>query len=163
MIGLEAKYITPESIFVNIGERCNVAGSRRFCNLIKKGKFEVFLFKPFLCNMKRMTKFFFKMIKNLCRICLFFIIINCLFNVYYRGSYKLYFKTINNFIVSFYIYKDALAIAKSQVENGAQILDINMDDGLLDGVECMTLFCNLIASEPDISKVKYTRFLLFFS
>ena len=50
--------------------------------------------------------------------------------------------------------KDALAIAKSQVENGAQILDINMDDGLLDGVDCMTLFCNLIASEPDISKVK---------
>ena len=48
-----------------------------------------------------------------------------------------------------------MAIAKSQVENGAQILDINMDDGLLDGVECMTLFCNLIASEPDISKVKY--------
>lgn len=86
--GLEPKYITPESIFVNIGERCNVAGSRRFCNLIKKGKFE-----------------------------------------------------------------DALAIAKTQVESGAQILDINMDDGLLDGVKCMTDFCNLIASEPDISKV----------
>eukprot|EP00111_Clytia_hemisphaerica_P005108 TCONS_00014711-protein len=86
--GLEPKYITPESIFVNIGERCNVAGSRRFCNLIKKGKFE-----------------------------------------------------------------DALAIAKSQVENGAQILDINMDDGLLDGEKCMTDFCKLIASEPDISKV----------
>lgn len=48
-----------------------------------------------------------------------------------------------------------MAIAKSQVENGAQILDINMDDGLLDGEKCMTLFCNLIASEPDISKVLF--------
>lgn len=46
-----------------------------------------------------------------------------------------------------------MAIAKTQVESGAQILDINMDDGLLDGEECMKTFCNLIASEPDISKV----------
>jgi len=55
-----------------------------------------------------------------------------------------------------------LAVAKTQVESGAQILDINMDDGLLDGVQCMTEFCNLIASEPDISKVSlfYTVFVL---
>jgi len=86
--GLEAKYLAPDSLFLNIGERCNVAGSRRFCNLIKKDKFE-----------------------------------------------------------------DALSVAKLQVESGAQILDINMDEGMLDGAECMAKFCRLIASEPDISKV----------
>lgn len=86
--GLEPKYITPDSIFVNIGERCNVAGSRKFCNLIKNNKFE-----------------------------------------------------------------DALAVAKIQVESGAQILDINMDEGMLDGEKCMALFCNLISTEPDIARV----------
>ncbi|XP_065662214.1 methionine synthase isoform X2 [Hydra vulgaris] len=86
--GLEIKSIMFDSLFINIGERCNVAGSRVFCNLIKNGKFE-----------------------------------------------------------------EALAVAKTQVENGAQVLDINMDDGMLDGVNCMTTFCNLISSEPDISKV----------
>ncbi|KAL8568291.1 hypothetical protein ACOMHN_040864 [Nucella lapillus] len=86
--GLEPMYITPQSVFVNIGERCNVAGSRKFCRLIKTGK-----------------------------------------------------------------YDEALAIAKQQVENGAQVLDINMDEGMLDGVSAMTTFVNLITSEPEVAKV----------
>ena len=49
--------------------------------------------------------------------------------------------------------QEALSIAKLQVENGAQVLDINMDEGMLDGVAAMSKFCNLIASEPDIAKV----------
>ena len=80
--------VTAASNFVNIGERCNVAGSRIFAKMIKENK-----------------------------------------------------------------YEDALNVAKQQVEAGAQVLDINMDEGLLDGVFAMTKFCNLIASEPDISKV----------
>ena len=52
-----------------------------------------------------------------------------------------------------YLFKEALSIAKLQVENGAQVLDINMDEGMLDGVAAMSKFCNLIASEPDIAKV----------
>jgi len=86
--GLEPLKIGKQSNFVNIGERCNVAGSRKFCRLIKDGK-----------------------------------------------------------------YDEALAVAKVQVENGAQVLDINMDEGMLDGVAAMTKFCNLISSEPDIAKV----------
>ncbi|KAF7253591.1 Methionine synthase, partial [Varanus komodoensis] len=74
--------------FVNIGERCNVAGSKRFAKLIMSGK-----------------------------------------------------------------YEEALSVAKGQVEMGAQILDINMDDGMLDGPCAMARFCNFIASEPDIAKV----------
>jgi len=58
-------------------------------------------------------------------------------------------------------YDKALAVARSQVENGAQVLDINMDEGLLDGVSAMTKFVNLIASEPDIAKV-LSFFLSFF-
>lgn len=50
-------------------------------------------------------------------------------------------------------YEQALSVARDQVENGAQIIDINMDDGLLDGVEAMTTYLNLIAAEPDISRV----------
>ena len=50
-------------------------------------------------------------------------------------------------------YEEALSVAKHQVENGAQIIDINMDEGMLDGVKAMTHFLNLIASEPDISRV----------
>ncbi|KAH3854032.1 hypothetical protein DPMN_096571, partial [Dreissena polymorpha] len=88
LCGLEDAKIGRYTNFVNIGERCNVAGSRRFANLITAGK-----------------------------------------------------------------YDEALAIAKEQVENGAQILDINMDEGMLDGVVAMTKFVNLIASEPDIAKV----------
>ncbi|XP_078001227.1 methionine synthase-like [Glandiceps talaboti] len=86
--GLEPSKVGPQSLFVNIGERCNVAGSKRFAKLIKNGKFE-----------------------------------------------------------------DALSVAKLQVEMGAQILDINMDEGMLDGEKCMTKFVNLISSEPEISKV----------
>lgn len=49
--------------------------------------------------------------------------------------------------------QEALSVAKEQVEMGAQVLDINMDDGMLDGPSAMTRFCNFIASEPDIAKV----------
>ena len=86
--GLELLEVRPENNFLNIGERCNVAGSRKFLRLIKE--------------------------KN---------------------------------------YEEALTIARKQVEDGAQVLDINMDDGLLDAVEEMKTFLNLIASEPDISRV----------
>uniref|UniRef100_A0A452UBX1 Methionine synthase n=1 Tax=Ursus maritimus TaxID=29073 RepID=A0A452UBX1_URSMA len=80
--------IGPYTNFVNIGERCNVAGSRKFAKLIMAGN-----------------------------------------------------------------YEEALSVAKVQVEMGAQVLDINMDDGMLDGSSAMTRFCNFIASEPDIAKV----------
>ncbi|MFW0738441.1 methionine synthase [Flavobacterium sp.] len=86
--GLEPLIITPTSVFVNIGERTNVTGSRKFLRLIKEEK-----------------------------------------------------------------YDEALDIARQQVEGGAQIIDINMDEGMLDGVQAMTKFLNLIASEPDISRV----------
>lgn len=52
-----------------------------------------------------------------------------------------------------YNTQEALAVAKLQVENGAQVLDINMDEGMLDGVAAMSKFVNLISSEPEISKV----------
>ena len=51
------------------------------------------------------------------------------------------------------LYEEALVIARTQVESGAQIIDINMDEGLLDGKAAMAKFCNFIASEPDISRV----------
>lgn len=86
--GLEPLIVTPESNFVNIGERTNVTGSRKFLRLIKEEK-----------------------------------------------------------------YEEALDIARAQVEGGAQIIDINMDEGMLDGVHAMTTFLNLIASEPDIARV----------
>ncbi|CAG0893689.1 unnamed protein product [Cyprideis torosa] len=86
--GLEPFYLRQETNFVNIGERCNVAGSRKFSRLIKSGN-----------------------------------------------------------------YEEALTIAKQQVENGAQILDVNMDEGMIDGVAAMTKFLNLIATEPEIAKV----------
>jgi len=86
--GLEPVKITPESRFVNIGERTNVSGSRKFAKLIKEEK-----------------------------------------------------------------YDEALEIAKSQVEGGAQIIDINMDEGMLDSEAAMVKFLNLIAAEPDIAKV----------
>jgi len=88
LAGLEPLIITPESVFVNVGERTNVTGSRKFLRLIKEEK-----------------------------------------------------------------YDEALDIARQQVEGGAQIIDINMDEGMLDGVQAMTKFLNLIASEPDISRV----------
>jgi len=86
--GLEPLIITPESNFINVGERTNVAGSKKFLRLIKEEKFS-----------------------------------------------------------------EALDIARHQVEGGAQILDINFDDGLLDGKYCMVKFLNLIASEPDIARI----------
>ncbi len=86
--GLEPLVITPETNFVNVGERTNVTGSRKFLRLIKEEKFD-----------------------------------------------------------------EALEVARDQVEGGAQILDVNMDEGMLDGVEAMTTFLNLIASEPDIARI----------
>lgn len=86
--GLEPLFITEESIFVNVGERTNVTGSRKFLRLIKEEN-----------------------------------------------------------------YEEALDIARNQVEGGAQIIDINMDEGMLDGVYAMTKFLNLIAAEPDIARV----------
>lgn len=86
--GLELLEAKPEINFINIGERCNVAGSRKFLRLIKEEK-----------------------------------------------------------------YEEALTIAHKQVEDGAQILDVNMDEGLLDGVREMTTFLNLIASDPDVSRI----------
>ncbi|CAL8382949.1 methionine synthase [Gadus morhua] len=88
LAGLEPFKIGPYTNFVNIGERCNVAGSRKFSKLIMAGN-----------------------------------------------------------------YEEAVNIAKAQVEMGAQILDINMDEGMLDGPKAMARFCNLIASEPDIARV----------
>ncbi|XP_053269745.1 methionine synthase isoform X1 [Pleuronectes platessa] len=86
--GLEPFRIGPYTNFVNIGERCNVAGSRKFAKLIMAGN-----------------------------------------------------------------YEEALSIAKTQVEMGAQVLDINMDEGMLEGPSAMARFCNYIASEPDIARV----------
>lgn len=86
--GLEPLVVTPESNFINVGERTNVAGSKRFLRLIKEEKFD-----------------------------------------------------------------EALDVAREQVEGGAQIIDINMDDGLIDGKEAMVKFLNLIVAEPDIARV----------
>ncbi|MFK7811980.1 MAG: methionine synthase [Maribacter sp.] len=86
--GLEPLVVTPETNFINVGERTNVAGSKKFLRLIKEEKFE-----------------------------------------------------------------EALDVARHQVEGGAQIIDINMDDGLIDGKEAMVKFLNLVIAEPDISRV----------
>ncbi len=86
--GLEPLIVTPESNFVNVGERTNVTGSRAFLRMISEGDFEA-----------------------------------------------------------------ALNVARDQVEGGAQIIDINMDEGMIDGKEAMVKFLNLIASEPDIARV----------
>jgi 5-methyltetrahydrofolate--homocysteine methyltransferase len=86
--GLEPLSITPESLFVNVGERTNITGSARFRNLIRDGD-----------------------------------------------------------------YNTALTVARQQVEGGAQVIDINMDEGMIDGVAAMDRFVKLIASEPDISRV----------
>ena len=86
--GMEALTIRPDTRFVNVGERTNVAGSPKFARLILDGNFE-----------------------------------------------------------------EALAVARQQVEGGAQLLDVNMDDAMLDGEAAMTRFLNLVASEPDIARV----------
>ncbi|MBL7764399.1 MAG: methionine synthase [Chitinophagaceae bacterium] len=86
--GLEPLVVRPETNFLNIGERTNVTGSKKFARLIRENK-----------------------------------------------------------------YEEALSVARQQVENGAQVLDINMDDALLDGVHAMTTFLNLLQSEPDIAKI----------
>jgi len=86
--GLEPLVITPESNFINVGERTNVAGSRKFLRLVKEEN-----------------------------------------------------------------YEEALEIARHQVEGGAQILDVNMDDGLIDGKKAMLRFLNLVMAEPDIARI----------
>ncbi|MFC2084902.1 homocysteine S-methyltransferase family protein, partial [Bacteroidota bacterium] len=86
--GLEPLVFRPDSNFVNIGERTNVTGSRKFARLIKEEK-----------------------------------------------------------------YEEALSVARDQVEGGAQILDVNMDEGMIDSENVMIRFLNLIASEPDIAKL----------
>ncbi|MCP5161904.1 MAG: methionine synthase [Hahellaceae bacterium] len=88
LAGLEPFVATKETLFINVGERTNVTGSKKFLRLIKEEKFD-----------------------------------------------------------------EALSVARDQVENGAQVIDINMDEGMLDSREAMVTFLNLIASEPDISRV----------
>jgi 5-methyltetrahydrofolate--homocysteine methyltransferase len=86
--GLEALSVTPESNFINVGERTNVTGSRKFLRLIQSEN-----------------------------------------------------------------YEEALDVAMEQVRGGAQVLDVNMDEGMIDGVSAMTRFLNLVASEPEISRI----------
>ena len=88
LAGLEPLIVRPETNFINVGERTNVTGSKKFARLIKENK-----------------------------------------------------------------YEEALSVARQQVENGAQILDVNMDDALLDGILAMTTFLNLLQAEPDIAKI----------
>src|ERR1700712_922599 len=86
--GLEPLVVRPETNFVNVGERTNVTGSKKFARLIREGN-----------------------------------------------------------------YEEAISVARQQVESGAQVLDINMDDALLDGVLAMTTYLNLLQSEPDIARI----------
>jgi 5-methyltetrahydrofolate--homocysteine methyltransferase len=86
--GLEPLIVRPETNFINVGERTNVTGSKKFARLIKENK-----------------------------------------------------------------YDEALSVARQQVEGGAQILDVNMDDALLEGEKAMTTFLNMLQSEPDIAKI----------
>ena len=88
LAGLEPLVVRPETNFVNVGERTNVTGSKKFARLIKDG-----------------------------------------------------------------LYEQALSVARQQVESGAQVIDINMDDAMLEGVEAMTTFLNLVQAEPDIAKI----------
>src|ERR1700712_547536 len=86
--GLEPLIVRPETNFVNVGERTNVTGSKKFARLIREDK-----------------------------------------------------------------YEEALSVARQQVESGAQVIDVNMDDALLEGVNAMTTFLNLVQAEPDIAKI----------
>ncbi len=86
--GLEPLIIKEDTMFVNIGERCNVTGSKKFARLVREGK-----------------------------------------------------------------YDDAIAVAREQVDGGAQVIDVNLDEGMIDGVEAMKTFLNLLMAEPDIAKL----------
>ena len=86
--GLEPLNITKETNFVNVGERCNVTGSKKFARLIRENK-----------------------------------------------------------------YEEAIAVAREQVEGGAQVIDVNLDEGMIDGVDAMKTFLNLLMAEPDIAKL----------
>src|SRR3954470_516725 len=88
LAGLEPLVVRPETNFVNVGERTNVTGSKKFARLIRENK-----------------------------------------------------------------YEEALSVARQQVENGAQVLDVNMDDALLDGVSAMSTFLNLLQAEPAIARI----------
>ncbi len=88
LAGLEPLVIRPETNFVNVGERTNVTGSKKFARLIREN-----------------------------------------------------------------LYEEALSVARQQVESGAQIIDVNMDDALLEGVKAMTTYLNLLQSEPDIARI----------
>src|SRR4030095_2274152 len=88
LAGLEPLVVRPETNFVNVGERTNVTGSKKFARLIRSDN-----------------------------------------------------------------YEEALSVARQQVENGAQILDVNMDDALLDGEKAMSTFLNLLQAEPDIARI----------
>jgi 5-methyltetrahydrofolate--homocysteine methyltransferase len=88
LAGLEPLVVRPETNFINVGERTNVTGSKKFARLIRESK-----------------------------------------------------------------YEEALSVARQQVESGAQIIDVNMDDALLDGVQAMTTFLNLLQAEPDIARI----------
>jgi 5-methyltetrahydrofolate--homocysteine methyltransferase len=88
LAGLEPLVVRPETNFINVGERTNVTGSKKFARLVREGN-----------------------------------------------------------------YEEALSVARQQVENGAQVLDVNMDDALLDGEKAMVTFLNLLQSEPDIARI----------
>lgn len=88
LAGLEPLVVRPETNFINVGERTNVTGSKKFARLIRENK-----------------------------------------------------------------YEEALSVARQQVESGAQVLDVNMDDALLDGVKAMTTYLNLLQAEPDIARI----------
>src|SRR6187402_2606377 len=86
--GLEPLTVRPETNFINVGERTNVTGSKKFARLIREG-----------------------------------------------------------------LYEEALSVARQQVESGAQVIDVNMDDAMLEGVEAMRTFLNLLQAEPDIARI----------
>jgi 5-methyltetrahydrofolate--homocysteine methyltransferase len=88
LAGLEPLVVRPETNFLNVGERTNVTGSKKFARLIRNG-----------------------------------------------------------------LYEEALSVARQQVESGAQVLDVNMDDALLDGQLAMQTFLNLLQAEPDIARI----------
>ncbi|XP_029787516.1 methionine synthase isoform X1 [Suricata suricatta] len=140
--GLEPFRIGPYTNFVNIGERCNVAGSRKFAKLIMAGNYESAETWRFpeaqaaLCWTHPTCG-------NAAGFC---------GTVSYGPARSKSFKNRDWNACSLF-FTEALSIAKVQVEMGAQVLDINMDDGMLDGTSAMTRFCNFIASEPDVAKV----------